>query len=152
MSEERGLPDSVDAERARELIGRGEVRVVDIRDEDDFASERMTNAIRSDPDGVREALGERETGREAVLVVCADGSRSADVAGELREEGVDATSIDGGFEAWTSKEYPTAPGRDEEYEGPEVKLPGAVASEGGPADEDDEDEGGDEPAERAEEA
>ena len=148
MTDERGLPESVDADEARELIGRGEVRVVDIRDEDEFASERMTNAIRSDPDGVREALGERETGRESVLVVCADGSRSADVAGALRGDGIDATSIDGGFDAWTAKEHPTAPGRDEEYEGPEVKLPGAVASEGGPADEDDEDE----PAERAGEA
>lgn len=141
MTEQEGLPERVDADEARELIGRGEVRVVDIRPEDEFAAERMTNAVRADPDGVRAALEERDTGREAVLVVCADGARSAEVADELRSDGIEATSIDGGLGAWTSKEYPTAPGRDEEYEGPEVKLPGAVASEDEPEEDEDADDG-----------
>lgn len=38
---------------------------------------------------------------------------------------------------------PTAPGRDEEYAGPALKIPGAVASESGP-DEDEDQESDDE--------
>ena len=139
MADEEGVPESVDAEEARELIGKSRVRVVDIRGEDDFARERMTNAVRAEPDEVKDALEEGEDGREAVLVVCEDGKRSAEVAESLRSDGVEATSIDGGFGAWTSEGFPTAPGRDEEYEGPEIKLPGAVASD---TDADDEDEDG----------
>lgn len=142
MADEEGLPESVDAEEARELVGKGRVRVVDIRSEDDFSRERMTNAVRAEPDEVKDALEEGDDGREAVLVVCEDGERSAEVAESLRSDGIEATSIDGGFGAWTSEGLPTAPGRDEEYEGPEIKLPGAVASD---TDEDDdgEESGGD---------
>lgn len=135
------LPDQIDAERARVLVAGGKVRVIDIRSEEEFAEERMTNAIRSDPDEIESALEDRETGREAVLVVCADGSRSAEVAEELRSNGTDATSIDGGFGAWTSDHLPTAPTADEEYEGPAVKVPGAVDSSGSPDDEGEGDDG-----------
>jgi rhodanese-related sulfurtransferase len=144
MAEEEGVPESVDAEEARELIGKGRVRVVDIRGEDDFARERMTNAVRAEPDEVKDALEEGDDGREAVLVVCEDGERSAEVAESLRSDGIEATSIDGGFGAWTSEGLPTAPGRDEEYEGPEIKLPGAVASDTDPDDEDEDGEEADE--------
>lgn len=140
-SDDRGdaeLPDQVDAEQARVLIAGGRVRVIDIRSEDDFAEERMSNAIRSDPDEIDSAIEDRETGRDAVLVVCADGSESADVAEKLRSDGVDATSIDGGFDSWRSDGLPTAPGADEEYEGPPIKIPGAVDSSGDDEDEDDE--------------
>lgn len=132
------LADQVDAEQARELIAGGKVRVIDIRSEEDFAEERMSNAIRSDPDEIDSAIEDRETGREAVLVVCADGSKSGEVAEQLRSDGVDATSIDGGFEAWRSDGLPTAPGTDEEYEGPPVKIPGAVDSSDDDEEEDDE--------------
>jgi len=143
MADEEGVPESVDAEEARELIGKSRVRVVDIRDEDDFARERMTNAVRAEPDEVKEALEEGDDGREAVLVVCEDGERSAEVAESLRSDGIEATSIDGGFGAWTSEGLPTAPGRDAEYEGPEVKLPGAVASDTASDDEEEDGDGED---------
>lgn len=135
------LPEQVDAEEARELIAGGEVRVIDIRSAEDFAAERMSNSIRADPDDLDGALEDRETGREAVLVICADGSASAEMAERLRSDGREATSIDGGFGAWTAAHLPTAPGRDEEYEGPELKLPGAVAPDGdGDDEEEDEDD------------
>jgi len=156
MAEDEGggseLPEEVDADGARELIAGGKVRVIDIRSEEEFANERMSNAIHCDPDDVESALEDRETGREAILVVCADGSRSAEVAEELRSNGTDATSIDGGFEAWTSDGLPTAPGRDEEYEGPPVAIPGAVDSGGDEDEDDDEDGDGDPGAEDPEES
>ena len=90
------LPESVDAEAARELVAGGRVRVIDVR--------------------------------------------SAEIAASLREGGTDASSIEGGFDAWAGDGNPTAPGRDEEYDGPKVTLPGAVSSSGEDDDGDGEDE------------
>jgi len=147
MSEDEDkLPEEVDAEEARVIVAKGRAKVVDIRSEEEFADERITGSTRSDPDDLG---GELEGDpREAVLVVCADGERSAEVAERLRGDGVDATSLKGGFEAWTGEHLPTAPTPDEEYEGPPVKIPGAVESKGDP--EDDEDEEGDEGTDEAE--
>ena len=137
MSEDEDkLPEQVDAEQARVIVAKGQAKVVDIRSEDEFAEERITGSVRSEPEDAADQLDGDP--REAILVICADGQRSAEVAEQLRGDGVDATSLDGGFEAWTGDHLPTAPTPDEEYEGPAVKLPGAVAPSG---DDDDEDEG-----------
>lgn len=112
-ADDQGLPEQVDAEQARMLIAGGEVRVIDVRSEEEYADERLANAVRADPDDLAGALEDDGSGRDAVLVVCADGSRSAEVAEQLRADGTDATSIDGGFDAWTSDGLPTAPGRDD---------------------------------------
>lgn len=153
MSEDEDkLPEQVDAEEARVIVAKGRAKVIDVRSAEEFADERITGSTRSDPDDVgNETEGDP---RDAILVVCADGERSAEVAERLRGDGVEATSLKGGFEAWRGDHLPTAPTPDEEYEGPAVKLPGAVAPSGD--DEDDErDEGSaeaesDEQGERAE--
>ena len=141
MSEDEDkLPEQVDAEEARVIVAKGRAKVVDVRSEEEFADERITGSIRSDPADVgNETEGDP---RDAILVVCADGERSAEVAERLRGDGVEATSLKGGFEAWTGDHLPTAPTPDEEYEGPPVKIPGAVESKGDPEDDDEEgDEG-----------
>ena len=86
--------------------------------------------------------------RDAVLVVCADGERSAEVAEQLRGDGVDATSLEGGLRGVDERAPADRAAPDEEYEGPPVKIPGAVESKGDP--EDDEDEEGDEGTDEAE--
>lgn len=111
-SGDRELPEQVDAEQARALVAGGEVRVIDVRSEEEYAEERLANAVRADPDDLADALEDDGSGRDAILVVCADGSSSAEVAEQLRADGTEATSIDGGFGAWTSGGLPTAPGRD----------------------------------------
>ena len=77
-----------------------------------------------------------------MLILCEDGERSAELAEELRDGDHQVTSIDGGFKAWVGDHLPTAPTPDEEYDGPKVTLPGAVAPS--TDDEDDEEEDGDE--------
>ena len=141
MSEE-SLPERVDADDARVLIAGGRVRVIDIRDAESFAEDRISGAVHVDEADLEGGVEPDRAGRDAVLVVCEDGERSAEVAASLREDGTEATSIDGGFEAWVSGGHSTAPGRDEEYEGPAVTVPGAVASSGGEEeDEEDDDDG-----------
>lgn len=111
-SGDRDLPDQVGAEQARALVAGGDVRVIDVRSEEEYAEERLANAVRADPDDLADALEDDGSGRDAILVVCADGSRSAEIAEQLRADGTEATSIDGGFGAWTSDGLPAAPGRD----------------------------------------
>jgi rhodanese-related sulfurtransferase len=136
------LPEQVDADEARALVAGGKVRVIDIRSADDFAEERITGSTHMDPEDVADELGNDPAERErGVLILCEDGGRSAELAEELRDGDHQVTSIDGGFKAWVGDHLPTAPTPDEEYEGPKVTLPGAVAPSEGDEDEDDEDSG-----------
>lgn len=145
MSDTRsGLPEQVDADEARQLVAKGEARVIDVRSAEEFAEERINGSVRVDPDDVAGEVGPDRAGREAVLVVCGDGSASAEVAERLRSEGNAATSIDGGFEAWVGDGLPTAPTSDEEYEGPELKQPGAADSSEEDEDGDGEEDGNEE--------
>jgi len=144
-----GLPERVEVEEARELIAGGRVRVIDVRSAEEFAEQRIPASVHVEPDEAEDGVGEDRAGRDAVLVVCADGESSAAVAESLRSDGTDATSLEGGFAAWVDDGQNTAPGRDEEYEGPAVKLPGAVASGGGEEEEEEEDSDDDEDDDRA---
>jgi len=130
------LPEQVDAEEARLLVARGRAKVIDIRSADEFAEERIVGSTHCEADDIRDCF--EADHREGALIVCADGARSAEVAEELRGDGADATSLDGGFASWTGDHLPTAPNPDEEYEGPPVKIPGAVNS--GDGDDEDGDE------------
>lgn len=136
------LPEQVDAKRARALVAGGKVRVIDIRDADEFAKERITGSKHCEPDDVADELGEDPANSErGLLILCEDGERSAELAEELRGDEHRVTSLEGGFKAWVGDHLPTAPTPDEEYKGPKVALPGAVApSEPDDDEEEDEDE------------
>jgi len=135
------LPEQVDAEGARALIAGGKVRVIDVRNADDFADERITGSVHCDPDEIEKEIDRDDPGgRDAVLIVCGDGSRSAELAEELRGGDRQVTSIDGGFDAWVGDHLPTAPNPDEEYEGPKTTQPGAVQQSKPPEEEEEEDE------------
>jgi rhodanese-related sulfurtransferase len=138
MAEEGGdLAERADVEDARMAVARREALVIDVRDADDFAAERIFGSIHADPDAdsITKAADGQEDAPDALLLVCEDGARSGELADELRSGGRPVSSIQGGFAAWTGDHLPTAPGRDEEYKGPEIKVPGAVASETDPEDE-----------------
>jgi rhodanese-related sulfurtransferase len=119
------LDESVDPKRARELIARDRVQAVDLRDEDDFASEHIAGAMRAEPDDLDQA-GESLDEDRPVIVVCADGKRSAEAASDLRDRGFEAAAVKGGMKAWTGDGLPTQPREDEEFEGP--KRPGPLGS------------------------
>ncbi|MBA2522637.1 MAG: rhodanese-like domain-containing protein [Solirubrobacterales bacterium] len=138
MSDSDELGQRVEVEEARLIVARHGAMVIDIRGEDDFAQERIFGSERCDPDDVearlREASEDEGEDRDTVLLVCGDGSRSGELADQLREGDLTVSSIEGGFDAWTDEHFPTAPGRDEEYVGPKLPIPGAQDS-GGEEDE-----------------
>jgi rhodanese-related sulfurtransferase len=61
-----------------------------------------------------------------VIVACEDGERSAEVAEQLRGQGYEAASIEGGLGAWSSEKLPLQPAEDQEYEGP--RRPGPLGA------------------------
>ena len=104
------LPEQVDAEEARSdgreggpggrHPQRGGVR----RRADTTGSTHAT------PTRSSGALEDREPAARRVLVVCADGERSAEVAGAAaRRRRSTRPASTGGFEAWTGEHLPTAP-------------------------------------------
>jgi len=115
--------ETLDPERARELIASEGVQTLDLRDQDDFGDAHIAGAVRADDDDIDAALESLDEQRP-VVVVCADGERSSEVAADLRERGYQAAVVKGGMKAWTGDSLPTQPREDEEFEGP--RRPGPL--------------------------
>lgn len=118
----------ISAEDARMMLAKGEGRPIDIRPFDEVGESRVPGAIATDPDDLDEAV-ERATREDAeitMIVVSNDDDRGDEVAERLREMGHEAFNLDGGFGAWVREGARTAPPTPE-YEGPELKHPGASA-------------------------
>jgi rhodanese-related sulfurtransferase len=115
--------ETLDPKRARELIASEGVQALDLRDEDHFADAHIAGAVRAEDDEIDAALESLDQDRP-VVVVCADGERSSEVAADLRERGYQAAVVKGGMKAWTGDSLPTLPREDEEFEGP--RRPGPL--------------------------
>ena len=110
-------------EDARKRIAGAEderTGVVDIRPFDTFAEGHISGALHVDEPGadeIEQALAEEKADRW--ILVCDDGGRSAELAGELSGRGVEAAYLEGGMDAWVKEKLPTQPPEsDTEYEGP----------------------------------
>ena len=115
--------ETLDPEQARKLIASEGAQAVDLREEDDFAHGHIAGAVRAEEGDLEEVL-ESLSEERPVVVVCADGKRSPDVAADLRERGYQAAVVKGGMNAWTGDSLPTQPREDEEFHGP--RRPGPL--------------------------
>jgi hydroxyacylglutathione hydrolase len=107
----------ISAVDARQAIGTG-ATAVDIRDDEAWLEFRVPGSIHF----TEQELGDQldELPRDGlIIVVCEDGERSSEVAARLRERDRDATSIEGGFEAWKDEDFPVQPSDDPD---PEVRV------------------------------
>jgi rhodanese-related sulfurtransferase len=112
-AEEQIESGPVSPKQARELVAAGRVAVLDIRSEDEWnAIGNIPGAVHA-PDGndLDSRLGDLPE-RDALLVVCTDGERSAEVAERLGEEDRTAISIEGGMDAWRDENLPLQPSED----------------------------------------
>ena len=113
------LPEKLKPEKARELIATGPARVLDLREEDEYAEGHVPAAERAgDLDASLEGVPEDDP----LILICADGKRSGQAARELREKGRQAAHVDGGIEAWIGAGLPIQPRPDEEFEGPKKAM------------------------------
>ncbi|MCC7047573.1 MAG: rhodanese family protein [Alphaproteobacteria bacterium] len=102
-----GLRD-IDAVGLKTALDRGEVRLVDVREPDEHARERIPGATsmplsRFDPAALSSAAGKR------LVLHCATGARSAEAARRLLAAGAgEATQLAGGITAWKRAGYSLA--------------------------------------------
>jgi rhodanese-related sulfurtransferase len=99
----------------------GRVGVLDIRPSEEFGEQHIPGSMHAeeaDAEALSAELREQEK-IERWLVVCADGNRSREFAGQLAEHGVEADYLEGGMERWVKDKKPIQPpASDKEYEGP----------------------------------
>ena len=105
------MEEQLEPDQARELIGADDVTVLDIRDDEGWREKRIAGSRQADADQIDSALEDLDEDR-AVLIVCSDGKRSAELAGKLRDDGRDAASIEGGIEAWEKADFSMQPSDD----------------------------------------
>ena len=122
MEGEELKDEELDAKRARELIARDGGQALDLRELDDWAEAHIAGAVRVEDDDVEAAL-ESLSQDHPVVVVCANGKRSAQVAADLRERGFRAAVLKGGMKSWSGDGLPTQPREAEEFEGPRRSGP-----------------------------
>jgi len=101
----------VDPEQARELIASNRATAIDIRGDDEWRDKRVPGARHASEQELESTL-EQVDEEQIVLVVCGDGTRSAELAEKLRESGGQAACIDGGMDAWEGKKFPLQPSDD----------------------------------------
>jgi rhodanese-related sulfurtransferase len=117
--------ETLDPQRARELIASEGVQALDLQDQDDFADAHIAGAVRAESGEIDSALESLDQDRP-VVVVCADGKRSAEVVEDLRGRGYQAAVVKGGMKAWTGDGLPVQPREAEEFHGP--RRPGPLGS------------------------
>ena len=108
--------EKLQPKRAREVIAGEGAQVLDLRDDDEWLEARIAGAVRAEDDleGAVEALDEDRP----VVVVCANGKRSDEVADDLRERGFQAATIKQGMRGWMRSKLQTLPREAEEFKGP----------------------------------
>jgi rhodanese-related sulfurtransferase len=99
--------ENIDARTLRDMLERGErVTVVDVRKREDHAEGSIPGSVNFDAydalhEGDERALEGLELPEGApVVTVCGRGRSSAVAAEQLRRQGHEASSLDGGLEAW----------------------------------------------------
>jgi rhodanese-related sulfurtransferase len=119
------IEETLEPDDARVLLGRGEARAIDLRPPEDAAEGHAPGAVVVGDRSLKEAAEEvLEVDEVPILVFCEDGERSGEAAAQLREQGIEAAAVEGGWNEWVGKGMPTQPRSDDEYEGPKQSIPG----------------------------
>lgn len=117
---------TIDPDDAREVVGRGEAKVIDIRSLEEIASGKPPGSFAvGDGDATETARQVLRGESLPVIVIGSDEDRQAEVVAELSDNGIDAVGLDGGWSAWVSAGNQVMPQDDEEYDGPKLVQPGA---------------------------
>lgn len=103
--------DALEAISAEELLERaqqGEVTVLDIRPEKEFAAGHLPNAINIPPDQIEQRI-EQLDDTQKIVAYCRGPYClfSYDAVKQLQEKGFDAQRLENGFPEWQAAGYPT---------------------------------------------
>ena len=93
----------ISAEQTKDRLEKGEIKVVDIRDDQSFELGRIPNAYHLSNGSLTQFINENEF-ETPVVVCCYHGISSQQAAQYLIHQGFeDVYSMDGGFEDWRLK-------------------------------------------------
>jgi len=98
-----GAVDQVDAGEAARAAGSGEVLLLDVREDDEWAAGRAPTAVHVPMGALRQDTVPRD---RRVLVLCRVGGRSSAVAAALEQLGYDVANVTGGMLAWSAAGLP----------------------------------------------
>jgi adenylyltransferase/sulfurtransferase len=102
------LQEDLTAEQAAELAGRGEIRLVDVRETREWDEGRIAGARHVEMDRLAEEAGTL-TGNPPVVFYCRTGGRSAVATQAFRASGLTAYNLAGGIVAWVERGLPIEP-------------------------------------------
>jgi rhodanese-related sulfurtransferase len=105
-----GDPAQLTVEQVKELLDRGEVALLDVREPDEWADAHIAGATWI-PLGDLDRRYEELDPRTHWVAYCHVGSRSAQAAYFLQDAGLHVANMVGGIAAWERRRYPTVRGR-----------------------------------------
>jgi len=90
----------IDIGKAKEIIERGDVTIVDIRDPQDYRESHIPRAVSVDEETIQSFI-EKTDKNKPLICYCYHGISSQGAANYFKEQGFkDVYSIIGGFEMW----------------------------------------------------
>jgi thiosulfate sulfurtransferase len=93
----------ISIDTANEMMDKDQVQIVDVRDEQSFASSHIAGATHLTDTNLQDFLEQADPDLP-VIVYCYHGNSSQSAAAFLNEKGFDHTySMDGGFEQWRNQ-------------------------------------------------
>ena len=98
------LPAAVSVQEAYELYNQGAF-VLDVREQSEWDEYHIPNTTLIPLGELRSRLSELDKNRQ-IVVVCRSGNRSQEGRDILLQAGFNATSMDGGVNAWRAADYP----------------------------------------------
>jgi len=100
--------EAISAEALLERVQHGEVTVLDIRPEEEFAAGHLPNAINIPPDELTQRIGELDN-NQTIVAYCRGPYClfSYDAVTLLKEKGYTAQRLEDGYPEWQAAGYPT---------------------------------------------
>jgi rhodanese-related sulfurtransferase len=102
------IQEDLTPEQASELAGRGEIRLVDVRETYEWDEGRIAGARHVEMDQLTEQAASL-TGDPPVVFYCRTGARSDLAARAFRASGLVAYNLAGGLVAWVERGLPLEP-------------------------------------------
>jgi rhodanese-related sulfurtransferase len=102
------LQEDLTPEQVSELAGRGEIRLVDVRENYEWDEGRIGGARHVEMDQLT-AEAESLSGDPPVVFYCRTGARSGVAAQAFRASGLVAYNLAGGLVAWVERGLPLEP-------------------------------------------
>ena len=96
------MVQSITAKELEEIYNNDDVKIIDVREEDEVAIEKIPEALHLPMSRFPEVMNQLDEGIE-YYVICRTSNRSARAAEQLIDEGYHATIISDGMQGWEGK-------------------------------------------------